>query len=150
VILKSEFFCEIVDMEKSSLAKRSRKLFTLSLPPREYLFPCDGRVFDEFRDDCFVAGDRHQYGFKVRQIAPVIDLFKAGDRHNILNLHEIVVRDLSGDSFGMSRSSTFDFNRAGMAVGNSVKTRTKPRLLAVLDAMASNCRARLTAMNQEK
>ncbi len=30
VILKSEFFCEIVDMEKSSLAKRSRKLFTLS------------------------------------------------------------------------------------------------------------------------
>lgn len=30
VILKSEFFREIVDMEKSSLAKRSRKLFTLS------------------------------------------------------------------------------------------------------------------------
>jgi DNA sulfur modification protein DndB len=30
VILKSGFFCEIVDMEKSSLAKRSRKLFTLS------------------------------------------------------------------------------------------------------------------------
>jgi len=30
VILKSEVFREIVDMEKSSLAKRSRKLFTLS------------------------------------------------------------------------------------------------------------------------
>ena len=30
VILKSDFFREIVDMEKSSLAKRSRKLFTLS------------------------------------------------------------------------------------------------------------------------
>jgi DNA sulfur modification protein DndB len=30
VILKSEMFREIVDMEKSSLAKRSRKLFTLS------------------------------------------------------------------------------------------------------------------------
>lgn len=30
VILKSEAFREIVDMEKSSLAKRSRKLFTLS------------------------------------------------------------------------------------------------------------------------
>jgi len=30
VIMKSEFFRDIVDMEKSSLAKRSRKLFTLS------------------------------------------------------------------------------------------------------------------------
>ena len=30
MILKSDFFREIVDMEKSSLAKRSRKLFTLS------------------------------------------------------------------------------------------------------------------------
>jgi DNA sulfur modification protein DndB len=30
VILKSDFFRDIVDMEKSSLAKRSRKLFTLS------------------------------------------------------------------------------------------------------------------------
>lgn len=30
VVLKSEFFRDIVDMERSSLAKRSRKLFTLS------------------------------------------------------------------------------------------------------------------------
>ena len=30
VVMKSEFFRDIVDMEKSSLAKRSRKLFTLS------------------------------------------------------------------------------------------------------------------------
>lgn len=30
VIMKSEFFRDVVDMEKSSLAKRSRKLFTLS------------------------------------------------------------------------------------------------------------------------
>jgi len=30
VIMKSEFFRDIVDMERSSLAKRSRKLFTLS------------------------------------------------------------------------------------------------------------------------
>ncbi|MDD2467771.1 MAG: DNA sulfur modification protein DndB [Desulfobulbus sp.] len=30
VIMKSEIFCDLVDMEKSSLAPRSRKLFTLS------------------------------------------------------------------------------------------------------------------------
>ena len=30
VVLKSDFFRDIVDMEKTSLAKRSRKLFTLS------------------------------------------------------------------------------------------------------------------------
>jgi hypothetical protein len=42
--------------------------------------------------------------------------------------------DLPRDGLGMSRWPTLDFNGSCVAVGKTVKARTKPRLLAMFDA----------------
>jgi DNA sulfur modification protein DndB len=57
VILKSEAFREIVDMEKSSLAKRSRKLFTLSAFFNACADLVEGLATGNLTDDAKLARD---------------------------------------------------------------------------------------------
>ena len=57
VILKSEAFREIVDMEKSSLAKRSRKLFTLSAFFNACADLVEGLATGNLNDDAKLARD---------------------------------------------------------------------------------------------
>lgn len=57
VILKSRFFKEIVDMEKSSLAPRSRKLFTLSAFYNASADLVEGLATGNLNDDAKVARD---------------------------------------------------------------------------------------------
>jgi DNA sulfur modification protein DndB len=57
VIMKSDFFRDIVDMEKSSLAKRSRKLFTLSAFYNACADLIDGMATGNLSEDAdFVRG----------------------------------------------------------------------------------------------
>lgn len=51
VIMKSEFFRDIVDMERSSLARRSRKLFTLSAFHNACADLVDGQSVGELQED---------------------------------------------------------------------------------------------------
>lgn len=55
VILSSDFFREIVDMEKSSLAKRSRKLFTLSAFYNACAVLVEGLATGELSHDAAIA-----------------------------------------------------------------------------------------------
>lgn len=55
VIMKSEFFRDIVDMEKSSLAKRSRKLFTLSAFYNACADLVDGLATGDLVQDAYLA-----------------------------------------------------------------------------------------------
>jgi DNA sulfur modification protein DndB len=57
VVMKSEVFRDIVDMEKSSLAKRSRKLFTLSAFYNACADLVDGFATGELNDDATLARD---------------------------------------------------------------------------------------------
>jgi DNA sulfur modification protein DndB len=57
VILKSRFFKEIVDMEKSSLAPRSRKLFTLSAFYNACADLVEGLATGNLNDDAKLARD---------------------------------------------------------------------------------------------
>lgn len=57
VILKSRFFKEIVDMEKSSLAPRSRKLFTLSAFHNACAVLIEGHATGMLEDDSKLAQD---------------------------------------------------------------------------------------------
>lgn len=55
VVMKSDFFRDIVDMEKSSLAKRSRKLFTLSAFHNACADLVDGMATGEIEKDAGLA-----------------------------------------------------------------------------------------------
>jgi len=55
VVMKSDVFRDIVDMEKSSLAKRSRKLFTLSAFHNACADLVEGLATGEINDDANVA-----------------------------------------------------------------------------------------------
>lgn len=57
VVMKSDFFRDIVDMEKSSLAKRSRKLFTLSAFHNACADLVEGMATGELNDDANLARD---------------------------------------------------------------------------------------------
>ena len=57
VILKSEFFHDIVDMEKTSLAKRSRKLFTLSAFYNACAELLEGLAIGDLEKDAKLARD---------------------------------------------------------------------------------------------
>lgn len=57
VILKSDVFRDIVDMEKSSLAKRSRKLFTLSAFHNACADLIEGMATGNLTDDASLARD---------------------------------------------------------------------------------------------
>ncbi|NCC26843.1 MAG: DNA sulfur modification protein DndB [Gammaproteobacteria bacterium] len=57
VVMKSEIFRDIVDMEKSSLAKRSRKLFTLSAFYNACADLVDGMATGNLNDDAALARD---------------------------------------------------------------------------------------------
>ncbi|MGL5019555.1 MAG: DNA sulfur modification protein DndB [Luteolibacter sp.] len=57
VILKSSFFKEIVDMEKSSLAPRSRKLFTLSAFHNACAALIEGHATGDLDADSALAGE---------------------------------------------------------------------------------------------
>lgn len=55
VVMKSDFFRDIVDMEKSSLAKRSRKLFTLSAFHNACADLVEGIATGDLNDDANLA-----------------------------------------------------------------------------------------------
>ena len=55
VVMKSEFFRDIVDMEKSSLAKRSRKLFTLSAFHNACADLVEGMAVGDINEDANLA-----------------------------------------------------------------------------------------------
>lgn len=75
VILKSDFFREIVDMEKSSLAKSSRKLFTLSAFYNACADLVDGLATGDLPKDAAIA---REFWDELAKHFPVWDRVREG------------------------------------------------------------------------
>lgn len=130
VVLKSEIFRDIVDMEKSSLAKRSRKLFTLSAFYNACADLVAGMATGNLSDDAALARD---YWEAVAQHIPAWTRVMQGEmaasevREGYIHSHGIALQALGQAGNALLRSYPNDW-------------RTRLSTLRKLDWSRSNLR----------
>lgn len=121
VILKSEFFRDIVDMEKSSLAPRSRKLFTLSAFFNACADLVDGHASGDLNTDAKLA---REFWETVAEQFPVWKQVRDGKipasevREGLIHSHGIALQAIG---------------KAGNSLISSYPKNWKQRLLGLAD-----------------